>query len=123
MGGNKQGKGGFGDHPENINRKGRPIDETLTDTLREFALAEESGIDRKKEIAERLWALAMEGNVVALKYVYDRLEGAPRQTIEMHNEKDAEWLELFKEIKDEAKSETANDPNSIREGKAEDTDS
>jgi len=53
----------------------------------------------------------------------DRWDGKPKQTINMTNEKDAEWLELFKGIDDKAKSETENDPDSIQEGTTEDIDS
>jgi len=58
------------------NPKGRPPkDETLTEVLR-------SKID-KDAIAEKLIELGMKKeNIVALKYMYDRCDGAPRQTID-----------------------------------------
>lgn len=71
------------------NPAGRPKKgETLTDTLR--------GLVDRKALGEKLVALALEGNVAALKYVYDRVDGMPRQHIEMSNEKDEEWLEYLR---------------------------
>lgn len=66
---------GFAAHPENINRNGRPPrGETLTDVLKET-------ID-KEQIATKLYELAMNGDVGALKYIYDRVDGRPKETIE-----------------------------------------
>jgi len=56
------------------NPKGRPKKgETLTDALR-------AKIDRD-EIADKLYEIAMSGDLAALKYVYDRIDGTPKQTI------------------------------------------
>lgn len=46
----------------------------MTETLRET-------ID-KNEIAAKLYELAMNGDVGALKYIYDRVDGRPKETIE-----------------------------------------
>jgi len=58
---------------------GRPKKgESFTDALREI-------VD-KKELAVRLRAMALEdNNFVALKYIYDRLDGAPMQKTENVN--------------------------------------
>ena len=64
-----------------------------------------------------------EGDGVNRRDLIDRTDGKPKQTVEMSNQKDAEWLDLFREIKDEAKREAADDSDSVREGQAEDTDS
>jgi len=78
------------------NPKGRlKKGETLTDNLREH-------ID-KDEIAQKLIKLMRKGNVAATKYIYDRLDGKPQQTIKVGSEKDAEWLKLFGDVKNEAK--------------------
>jgi len=56
------------------NPKGRPKKgETMTDILRE-------NID-PEQIALRLHALAMSGDFNAMKYIYDRIDGTPRQTV------------------------------------------
>jgi len=69
--------------------------EALTDILRLH-------ID-KHELAERLIRSVRKGNVIAIKYVFNRIDGMPRQTIKVDSEKDAEWCDLFKSIKEEAK--------------------
>jgi hypothetical protein len=57
------------------NPKGRPPKgETLTDALREIA--------DKDKLAQKLLAMAEKGDIVALKYVYDRIDGKPKETIE-----------------------------------------
>ena len=89
--------GGFKDHPENINRKGRPKrGETFTDIIltelskenveikdpRSGAVIE--AISAKEAVARKLIALAVqEGNFHAIKYLMDRLDGSPRQMISL----------------------------------------
>lgn len=59
---------------ESGNPQGRPKKgEALTDVLR-------SKVD-KETIAEKLIELAMSGDVQALKYVYDRVDGKPVETV------------------------------------------
>jgi hypothetical protein len=85
----KKEKRGFASHPELINRKGRPKKGTsLTDHLIEYL--QKQGVDpktgkkktRKDILAEKLYDLALKGDTVAMKYVFDRIEGKPHQTIE-----------------------------------------
>ncbi len=80
------------------NPKGRPKKEyCLTDILKEqgnIADVETPAgmITRKNAIAKKLWAMAMSGDVAALKYLYDRVDGKPMQQIEAninHNESDS----------------------------------
>lgn len=57
------------------NPKGRPPkDQALTDILR-------SKID-KEAIAEKLLEMVDGGDLAAIKYVYDRVDGRPKETIE-----------------------------------------
>jgi hypothetical protein len=57
------------------NPKGRPPKgETLTDAIRDIA--------DKDELAKKLVEMAMKGDLGALKYVYDRVDGKPKETIE-----------------------------------------
>ena len=57
------------------NPAGRPPKgQALTDVLREK-------ID-KEEIANKLYEMAMGGDMVALKYIYDRIDGKPRESVE-----------------------------------------
>ena len=79
---------GFDKRPHDINRKGRPPKEyCLTDILKEQGniadVETPTGmITRKNAIAKKLWAMAMSGDVAALKYLYDRVDGKPMQQIE-----------------------------------------
>ena len=69
-----------------INRAGRPkTGQALTDILRamgDVKIETEEGtiIERKSAIAKKLWDMAMGGDVAALKYVYDRIDGSPIAT-------------------------------------------
>ena len=71
----------------NANPNGRPRKENcFTDILKEQgnikdADSLEGKIERKQAIAKKLWAMALGGDVAALKYVYDRVDGTPKQTI------------------------------------------
>lgn len=60
---------------ESGNPQGRPPKgEALTDILK-------SKID-KEQIAEKLIELVGDGDLAAIKYVYDRIDGRPKETIE-----------------------------------------
>ena len=61
----------------NINRKGRPLKgDTLTEVL-------EATID-KQELANQLNKLVLAGDITAIKYAYDRIDGTAKQTIDNH---------------------------------------
>jgi len=82
-------KGGFGDNPQNINRNGRPPKgQSLTDILREHAEKKDVGsgedkILRGEAIAQKLWQMALNGDIQAIKYMYDRLDGRARELHEI----------------------------------------
>ncbi|MDR0474926.1 MAG: DUF5681 domain-containing protein [Treponema sp.] len=75
----KQGKSG--------NPKGRPKKgETLTDLLREKIETPKTPrekLTRKEKITEKLIALAEAGDLSAIKYMFDRLDGRPIESIEL----------------------------------------
>lgn len=75
---NPTGKGGFGDHPELINRGGRPKD-TFTPILQE-KYADEAAV---RALVEKLHEMALAGNMQAMAYVMDRFLGKPRQAMEV----------------------------------------
>lgn len=85
MAGNKNS--GFASRKENINRAGRPkAGETLTDALREYATKADvdfngGKITRKQALSQKLWQMALGGDMQAMKYIYDRIDGTPTQTI------------------------------------------
>jgi len=90
----EQRSNGFDKRPQDINRKGRPPKEyCLTDILRGQGDLEDvdSGgkkISRKQAIAQKLWSMAMGGDVSALKYLYDRVDGRPKESVELTGSED-----------------------------------
>lgn len=67
------------------NPKGRPkTGKRLTDVLRRV-LAEPTAEGRTKadDLAETLWKLARGGDLDAVKYIYDRLDGKPTESQEL----------------------------------------
>ena len=95
---NATGKGGFGDNPQN-RRNGRPPKEqALTDVLR-------SKID-KDAVAEKLIEMAMvKGDISALKYVFDRVDGKPTET---HRNENMNYEVTEVEIPVESKTTSGN---------------
>ncbi|MDR1250610.1 MAG: DUF5681 domain-containing protein [Treponema sp.] len=83
-----------------INRRGRPKKgQTLTDIL-DWALdqkrkikneetGEEKSLLPRQMLAQQLIHKAVdEGDVPAIKYIYDRIDGKPKETIEMSEKRD-----------------------------------
>jgi hypothetical protein len=70
-----------------INRKGRPKKgAALTDIL-SYKLDQKTndGKIHREVIADKLIALAESGDIAALKYLYDRCDGRPRETVVLEN--------------------------------------
>jgi hypothetical protein len=67
------------------NPKGRkPLGKTLTEVLRRYGEAAPEGSDmaRKELLARELWAIALAGDISAIKYIYDRVDGKPTESVE-----------------------------------------
>jgi len=66
-----------------INRQGRPKKGTaLTDILSyKLDLVHKSSESKREAIAEKLIELALNGDIAALKYVFDRVDGKPIESI------------------------------------------
>ena len=84
--GNKKPTTTFADRPQDINRNGRPPKEhSLTDLLKE-TLNQPSTIEgktKKQEVIDKMYEIAItKGDVQMLKYLIDRVDGKPLQTIE-----------------------------------------
>lgn len=86
------GTNGFDKRPQDINRNGRPPKEvSLTDILKELSLTKET-TDRddlgnkiliKTALANKLLDLALkDGDITAIKYIYDRIDGKPIEKVE-----------------------------------------
>ena len=75
----------FADRPQDINRKGRPKKgHALTELLKE-ALDQprtETGKTNKQMVIEKMIELALKGDPVILKYLFDRIDGKPMQQIQ-----------------------------------------
>jgi hypothetical protein len=65
------------------NPKGRPKSGTaLTDLLRkELNRKDEDNVAKKARLVNKLIELADGGDVIALKYVFDRVDGRPTETV------------------------------------------
>ena len=68
-----------------INRKGRPKKgAALTDILNDkLDLVHKAGKIKREAIAEKIIELAMNGDLAALKYIFDRVDGRPKETVEL----------------------------------------
>jgi len=85
------------------NPKGRPHKgQTLTDALKCRV--------NKTVLADKLLELALGGNVAAVKYVYDRIDGFPRQTVETNAPLIGQLAELWAAIGNSSEPETESDP-------------
>lgn len=81
---------GFHTNPENINRNGRPPkDHTLTELLKK-ALSQprtEDGKTKKQELIDIMLDLALvDKDKDIMKYIYNRLEGMPKQSMDIEVE-------------------------------------
>ncbi|MBN2531886.1 MAG: hypothetical protein JXB88_03285 [Spirochaetales bacterium] len=87
------------------NPKGRPRkNKTLTEILAKHGKKRdvkdgEKNISRKEALAKKLWALALSGDIAAIRYIYDRIDGKPDQYHQMDLEHSAaeNLLEALKE--------------------------
>ena len=87
------------------NPKGRPRKQkTLTDILAKHGRKRdvkdgEKNISRKEALAKKLWAMALGGDVIAIKYIYDRIDGKPDQyhEVDMEHTASASFLEALRE--------------------------
>lgn len=81
---------GFNENPQNINRDGRPKREWTVAGLIEQAMEQEdeTGVPYKKAVYDKLVLLAKNGDIQAVKEINQRLDGMPKQTIDLGNKDD-----------------------------------
>lgn len=123
--------GGFRDHPENINRKGRPKKgETFTDVIelelnkKNVQIKTENGTDlisAKEAVVRKLINLAVvDGSFPAIRYLMDRLDGSPRQSVNVSRDGDVEmtpqeideWISKYeRELKELDEVRTPPEPS------------
>ncbi|GMO27566.1 MAG: hypothetical protein Ta2B_08240 [Termitinemataceae bacterium] len=78
----------FTKNDKNINRKGRPKKgQSLTDILNYELDQKDNGqpVIKRQRIAQKLIELAEGGNLQAIIYIMNRIDGTPRQSIETFN--------------------------------------
>ena len=82
--------GGKWEKGKSGNPKGRPKKgKTLTDVLekygRELKVKTEGNktISGIEALAVEAWKLALDGDITAIKYIYDRIDGRPKETHEL----------------------------------------
>jgi hypothetical protein len=70
-----------------INRKGRPKKgQALTDILNyKLDLKDGSGKLQREAVAEKLIGLALAGDIAAIRYIMDRVDGRPKETVSLEN--------------------------------------
>ena len=112
---NNRAKGGFGDNPQNINRKGRPKKgQTLTDLMREYldTPTEDKTTTLKEVFIKKVAKMAYDGDMTAIKLVWNYLDGMPKQTIEasvtrgMENLSDEEIEDALSETFEDGENQT-----------------
>lgn len=97
--------GWFAEHPECINRNGRPKKgETYTDIIRQMGdlpnkeLTSDDKKDLKTAIIEKLYNLALSGDVSALRYLIDRVDGKPKETIDLNDTRKDKLVEVLEKL-------------------------
>ena len=81
----------FRDNPEYINRNGRPRKgECLTDLLKKYGNIKEDGeeLSKKDQLTKKMWELALAGDTIIMKYLYDRVDGRPKESIDLDSRGD-----------------------------------
>jgi len=84
----------------NINRAGRkPNQELVTNLLREYLSGDYGdGKTRKQKLVEKLFSAAMEGDIHAQKYIIDRVDGKPRESITVDSDSGFEHKIIIERI-------------------------
>jgi hypothetical protein len=81
-----------------INRRGRPKKgQAMTDILNyKLDQRDGSGKLQREAVAEKLISLALDGDMTAIRYVMDRVDGRPKETVSLENAAmETKLLEVF----------------------------
>ena len=79
------------------NAMGRPVEpEGLTDML-----AYQIKKADRRALAKVLLAMALRGNLQAIQYIYDRIDGRPRQSIEQKQSENDPLVEILRQLHDD----------------------
>ena len=88
----------FAKGDERINRRGRPKKgQALTDILNyKLDQKDATGKLQREAVAEKLIGLALEGDMTAIRYVMDRVDGRPKETVSLESTAiETKLLEVF----------------------------
>jgi hypothetical protein len=102
---------GFQHNPEFINLNGRPKKgQTITDIIQKMGEEKKVNIDGndvtwREALSTRVWNLALKGDLQALKYVVDRIDGKPKETIDINDSKEDKLERLIEVVSNKAKNE------------------
>lgn len=113
--------GGFNVHPENINKNGRPPKGwAWSDILEDLGEVTDlkSGKTWKEMVGRRLWLECLKGNVLAIKELFNRMEGLPRIKMEVDSKVDMKIPQLVTLIdKIFEEDETTDTPKKTKSNK------
>lgn len=91
-----------------INRNGRPKkDQTMTDILNQIGDIKDETVgkeivSKKIALAFKIWDKAIKkSDMAAIKYIYDRIDGMPRQTMGLEHSGDMSFFERIYQAKKE----------------------
>lgn len=94
----------FANRMGDINRNGRPKKGmSMTEILNTYGEQKKIKIngvetDMKEAVAVKLYELALKGDVSALKYIYDRIDGKPKETIDLNDKREDKLAQLMEKI-------------------------
>ena len=110
---NKPGKGGFGDHPEHINKSGANKGSISFVAIAKKKLEKIPEGERRTvaELLVEMWIEKARDDGTAFRDLWDRIDGRSKQVIEVNNSKDAEWLEAFKNFTGKVSDDTDPEPD------------
>lgn len=86
------------------NPGGRPKQKPWTEALKLVANDSVEGKKHLRRLAEKTFALALEGDIQAIKEIGNRLEGTPMQAVQISGDEDAP-LQVIKRVVVDPKAE------------------
>lgn len=93
----------------------------FTTILRDIGNLKAGDIDKKHKLGNILWEMALSKDLAAIKYIYDRVDGRPKQYIELDDGNKMSDDISFDDMPDELKKEFIKElPKELREEIIED---
>jgi hypothetical protein len=76
---------GVSGNPHGRPRKGDTLTEILEELGKEKVTRGKARIERRTALAKKLWEKALRGDAICIKYLYDRIDGRPKESVEMQH--------------------------------------